>query len=195
MRISSPPLTRPAMLSALKLILAHHDITTFVLCGHSYGTVIAAHILRSPELSSQVSASFLIDPIPFLLHLPSVAYNFVYRLPRTANEWQLWYFASRDPDIARALARHFFWAECILWQEDIVGHRLGVVLCGRDQILDAREVKSYLTGKSDNDCPRWTSDDGLLDILWYPALDHSQVFDTSQTRKTMVDLLEAYVDF
>ncbi|KAI0244982.1 hypothetical protein BJV78DRAFT_1287169 [Lactifluus subvellereus] len=40
-----------------------------------------------------MAATLLIDPIPFLLHYPTVAYNFVYRQPRRANEWQLWYFA------------------------------------------------------------------------------------------------------
>lgn len=181
------------MLSALAGVLDHHAIDKFVVCGHSYGTVIAAHIMRSPSLSERVTAWLLVDPIPFLLHLPAVAYNFVYRAPRTANEWQLWYFASRDPDVARALARHFFWAECVLWREDIAGRRVGVVLSGRDQIVDAREVHEYLTGKEENDAARWTSDNGLLDVLWYPDLDHSQVFDALQDRQPMVEMLARFI--
>jgi len=58
--------------------------------------------------SSPIAAALLIDPTPFLLHHPSVAYNFVYRHPRHANGWQLWYFASRDANVACALSRHFF---------------------------------------------------------------------------------------
>ena len=129
------------MLKALMTVVDKHKFTRFVVCGHSYGTVVAAHMMRDPEISPRVAGWALIDPIPFLLHLPAVAYNFVYRTPKTANEWQLWYFASRDPDIARALARHFFWAESILWKEDLKGRKVGVTLSGRDQIVDAEEFQ------------------------------------------------------
>lgn len=191
MRISPPPLTRQAMLDAVEMVLAHHHIDSFVVAGHSYGTVVAAYLMRSP-LASRVTGWLLVDPIPFLLHQPAVAYNFVYRTPRTANEWQLWYFASRDPDIARALSRHFFWSECILWREDVRARRVAVVLSGRDQIVDAPEVWRYLT---DDAAPsaRWTAPDGLLDVLWYPELDHAQVFDKTANRKPMVEVLERFV--
>ena len=59
--------------------------------------VVATHILHDAHLSTRVAAMLFIDPIPFLLHLPNIAYNFVYRDLRIANEWELWYFASRDP--------------------------------------------------------------------------------------------------
>jgi pimeloyl-ACP methyl ester carboxylesterase len=193
MRISPPPLTRTAMLEGIQLVLDHHGFDQFVVCGHSYGTVLSAHLMRSPELSPRVTAWLLVDPIPFLLHLPAVAYNFVYRAPRSANEWQLWYFASRDPDIARALARHFFWAESILWKEDLAGRRVGVVLSGRDQIVDAEEVRRYLTGE-DEARFRWESEDGLLEVLWYPDLDHSKMFDTRDSRRPMVTTLSRFVE-
>ncbi|EKM52202.1 uncharacterized protein PHACADRAFT_148672 [Phanerochaete carnosa HHB-10118-sp] len=192
MRISPPPLPRPAMLNAIKLVLAFHNINSFVVCGHSYGTVVSTHIMRSPEISKRVTAWLLVDPIPFLLHQPAVAYNFVYRPPKTANEWQLWYFASRDPDIARTLARHFFWAENILWREDIVGRRVGVVLSGRDQVVNAGEVRRYLTQGADPEfC--WVSEDSMLEVLWYPNLDHSKVFDTHRDRKPMVEMMGRFV--
>jgi hypothetical protein len=38
---------------------------------------------------SIIAPVLLIDPITFLLHHPAVAYNFLYRYPRHANEWQL----------------------------------------------------------------------------------------------------------
>lgn len=180
------------MLDAIKLVLAFHNIDDFVVCGHSYGTVISAHIMRSPEISKRVTAWLLVDPIPFLLHQPAVAYNFVYRPPKTANEWQLWYFASRDPDIARTLARHFFWAENILWREDIVGRRVGVVLSGRDQVVDTGEVRRYLTQDDDPEF-RWASEDGMLEVLWYPNLDHSKVFDTHRDRKPMTEMMGRFV--
>lgn len=190
MRITSPPLTREAMLQAITHILDKHNLRRVVVASHSYGTIIAAHMLRDPDLSRRISASLMVDPIPFLLYLPSVAYNFVYRTPKTANEWQLWYFASRDPDISRALARHFFWSQNILFKEDVQDHRLGVVISGRDQIVDAKEVKNYLTESEDMDF-KWEKD--KLQLLYYPDLDHAQVFDTKERRRPMVEIISNFV--
>ncbi|KIP01939.1 hypothetical protein PHLGIDRAFT_79868 [Phlebiopsis gigantea 11061_1 CR5-6] len=198
MRISPPPLARPAMLDGLALLLSHHGLDRFVVCGHSYGTVVAAHVMRCPALAARATGWLLVDPIPFLLHLPAVAHNFVYRAPRGAHEWQLWYFASRDADIARALARHFFWAESTLWREDLAGRRVAVALGARDQIVDAPEVRAYLTGGAGGGRPRgdveaWTGDGGRLQVLWYPALDHAMVFDTARARRPMVEILARFV--
>ncbi|KAI0748753.1 Alpha/Beta hydrolase protein, partial [Daedaleopsis nitida] len=189
MRISPPPPSRPTMLAAIAALLNAHSISRVVVVSHSYGTVIAAHMLRDPDLSERVIAWLFVDPIPFLLHLPAVAYNFVYRQPRAANEWQLWYFASRDPDIARALARHFFWSENILWKEDLAGKDVAVVLSGLDQIVDAKEVWQYLTDE-DTPVPRWKN--GQLKVLYYPNLDHAQVFDSKKCRRPLVDVLRDF---
>ncbi|KAH9900781.1 Alpha/Beta hydrolase protein [Cubamyces lactineus] len=191
MRISRPPLTRAEMLQAITELLDAHNIPRVIVAAHSYGTVIAAHMLREPALAARVSAWLLVDPVPFLLHMPAVAYNFVYRAPRTANEWQLWYFASRDPDIARALARHFFWSQNILWKEDLEGKEVAVVLCGKDQIVDAAEVRRYLTGDDDSDMQFLWKKDGL-EVLFYPELDHATVFDTAQRRRPMVDIIKRF---
>ena len=180
------------MLAALTALLDAHSLPRVVVVAHSYGTVLAAHMLRDPQLSARVSAWMFVDPIPFLLHQPSVAYNFVYRQPRTANEWQLWYFASRDPDVARALARHFFWAENILWKEDLEDRDVAIVLSGRDQIVDAKEVWQYLTGQEDVEEPpfRWTQD--KLEVLYYSDIDHAQVFDAKKRRRPLVDTLHEF---
>ncbi|OCH92258.1 alpha/beta-hydrolase [Obba rivulosa] len=190
MRITRPPLARDAMLAALTRVLDHHKLDSFAVAGHSYGTILAAHMVRTPALAPRIAALLLVDPIPFLLHQPAVAYNFVYRPPRTANEWQLWYFASRDPDIAHALARHFFWSENILWKEDLAGRPAAVVLSGRDQIVDAREVWRYLTGEDELRF-RWKQDG--LEVLYYADLDHAMVFDVDNRRRPMVEILERFV--
>ncbi|EJF66356.1 hypothetical protein DICSQDRAFT_166050 [Dichomitus squalens LYAD-421 SS1] len=193
MHISAPPLSRPEMLAALTALLDVHSISRVVVAAHSYGTVHAAHMLRDPTLSARVSAWLFIDPIPFLLHQPSVAYNFVYRQPRTANEWQLWYFASRDPDIARTLARHFFWAENILWKEDIEGRNVAVVLSELDQIVDAKEVRQYLTDEvTDEPKFRWQKEG--LEVLWYRGIDHAQVFDTKTRRGPLISILQSFAE-
>ncbi|KAK7058276.1 hypothetical protein VNI00_001907 [Paramarasmius palmivorus] len=197
---------RQKMLDALYAVMKSlgEDWERATLVAHSYGTAIAAHDIRtrlraeahdgtlpyrdndepaspSAEPQSPIFTSYLlIDPIPFLLHLPPVAYNFLYRAPwrnrsselgsqsrslwqrlynsYNANEWQLWYFASRDLEVAYTLSRRFFWDDVVLWKEDL-GLALdtqattssseipvAVVLSGGDQIVPAAAVKSYLTG-------------------------------------------------
>jgi hypothetical protein len=86
----------------------------------------------------------------------------------SAAAWQLWYFASRDADIARTLFRSFFWTECVVWREDIevflsgnsvdgpavTGgldsnrfRNMAVVLGGMDQVVPAEAIRRYLTGE------------------------------------------------
>ncbi|KAJ3846575.1 hypothetical protein EV368DRAFT_88799 [Lentinula lateritia] len=192
MHISSPQLIppRPAMLHALHTTLHSLGISRAVLASHSYGTVIAAHLIRDQPHPPLFTSHLLIDPIPFLLHLPPVATNFLYRSPRQANEWQLWYFASRDPDIAYVLGRCFFWAENVLWKEDLDSSvKFAVVLSGRDQIVPAPLVRRYLTGEDDVK-ERWDSD--RLSVLYYPELDHATVFDSKERRRGMVDILDRF---
>ena len=193
MRITSPPLSRHVFCSEVQRILSQQHIINFVLVGHSYGTALSTHILHDPLLRPRISSLLLVDPIPFLLHLPTVAYNFIYREPKTANEWQLWYFASRDMGIAHALARHFFWTEIILWKEELDGLRSAVVLAGQDSVLDAKEVWRYLTGKAQPTevTDEWTENE--MTVLWYQGLDHSQVFLTKERREPMVKLLQRFV--
>ncbi|KAI0293580.1 hypothetical protein BC826DRAFT_1105012 [Russula brevipes] len=157
-----------------------------------------------------IAAVLLMDPIPFLLHHPSVAYNFVYRQPRRANERQLWYFSSRDPDTARALLRHFFWFECALFREDVLTASaqgdgrtplpIAVSLSGRDQIVDGPAVRAYLTGGEQEDVDeegsagalsRWAQDE--LEVLYFPDLDHATVFDTRRDRSALLEVLHRFV--
>ncbi|KII89162.1 hypothetical protein PLICRDRAFT_698270 [Plicaturopsis crispa FD-325 SS-3] len=189
MRITTPPLSSSANCEAISRILDSLGLQRVVICSHSYGTVVTAHMLHS-ALSDRVAAALLVDPIPFLLHLPNVAYNFVYRKPRTANEWELWYFASRDPDISRALSRHFFWAENVLWKEELEDRQFAVALSGEDQIVHAQEVRRYLTGEEEMK-RRWSND--TLEVLFYPGLDHATIFDVKERRKPLEDILRRFV--
>lgn len=190
MHMTNPLLSRVETMSSITRILDSLNIYQFVIVSHSYGTVVSTHILHDSHLSTRVAATLFIDPIPFLLHLPSIAFNFVYRKPRTANEWELWYFASRDADISRAMSRHFFWTENILWKEELENKQIGVVLSGDDQIVDAEEVRKYLTGE-ERMTKRWATDD--LEVLFYPGLDHAMVFDTEDRRKPVLDIIHRFV--
>ncbi|KAF8967355.1 hypothetical protein BDZ97DRAFT_1804672 [Flammula alnicola] len=82
----------------------------------------------------------------------------------SASAWQLWYFASRDADIARTLYRSFFWTEGGIWREEIgafvngdgveestngvvrrKGRNVAVALGGMDQIVPSEAIRRYLT--------------------------------------------------
>lgn len=243
---------RTVMLDAISATLTSLDIPKAILATHSFGTTIAAHVIRSRQakdipvaspvalsdemttsllptsfndlgegsstspLASKISSILMIDPIPILLHLPDVAFNFLYRSPSSANEWQLWYFASRDADVARVLGRHFFWHDCVLWKEDILPDRnalerdrkwegrVAVLLSGNDQIVASSKVWTYLTSealhpsrsvrrgsKEEELVDSWTSPDpeGKLQVLFYHGLDHATVFDTAERRKRMVEVV------
>ena len=120
-RLTSPPLPKEEFLAHLTAILRQHapQWNEFLLVSHSYGSVLTTHMLRSPSLGPRIKGVLLIDPVSILLHLPDIAYNFTRRKPRTANEWQLWYFASMDLGVAEGLGRHFFWRENIIWREEL----------------------------------------------------------------------------
>ncbi|KAF9233338.1 hypothetical protein BU15DRAFT_54018 [Melanogaster broomeanus] len=188
-RITSPPLSRAATVIAIQLILKGLSVRRVVIASHSYGTVVTAHIFRSPELASCVAATLFVDPIPFLLHLPDVAYNFMYRSPKTANEWLLWYFASRDPDVARTLSRHFFWTENLLWKEDLHGKAVAVALSGQDQVVNSAQVRRYLTGE-DEVKKHWKG--GELEVLYHPELDHAMMFDYKDSRRLLINVLDRF---
>lgn len=148
-RLTHPILTRTEFLSQLTLILDEQGYSRFVLVSHSYGSVFSTYILTDEKLCSRVSATFLMDPVTILLHMPDVAFNFTVRKPKKANEWQLWYFASKDPGTAYTLGRHFFWSENILWRDHITsltdrGMRITASLAERDLIVDAAAVGAYL---------------------------------------------------
>lgn len=193
-RITSPPLSASKTCDAIGHVLDDLKLPRVVVISHSYGTVVTAHLFRSAAFAPRISATIFIDPIPFCLHLPTVAYNFVYRVPKGANEWQLHYFASRDPDISRALSRHFFWTENVLWKDDLAGKRVAIVLSGKDQIVPSENVRQYLTGESDVN-EKWTStgDDGVLEVLFYPGIDHATIFDDREKIRQVLDVAHRYV--
>lgn len=193
----------------------------FVLAAHSYGTIMSAQVLRDRRLSSRVSATLLIDPVSFLLHMPDVAYNFTARKPVRANEWLLWYFASKDPQIAHTLGRHFFWSENVLWRDQIDhllenhGMRLTVSLASDDLIVNTRAVRDYLECGDVPDVEVVKEKDGQrhielqssgachpvskawrgkgLETFWWDGHDHAGVFDQKIDRAQLIKVLDEYV--
>ncbi|KAF7359129.1 AB hydrolase-1 domain-containing protein [Mycena sanguinolenta] len=215
-RMTGPMPPRRIILDSINDILEDLNIGQVTLAAQSYGTFLAGHIVCPPDdaastndpaltLNHKVAALVLIDPIPFLLHLPTVAHNFLYRAPGRwrANEWQLWYFASRDADVARVLGRCFFWEEGCIWREDLQrfsaegNRRVSVLLGGGDQIVPSAAVRDYLIADevvewtpAGAGSERWVSRTEQLEVLWFPGLDHATVFETKERRKVLIQALE-----
>ena len=199
-RITGPMPEQAQICTEILHILEKHDWKKFVLVSHSYGSIISTHLLKHAQLAPRIGPVLLIDPVSFLLHLPDVAYNFTCRIPRRANEHQLYYFASMDMGVAHTLARRFFWSENILWKDDVQSRRLSVALSGKDLIVDTRTVGRYLAGckygEMEERADEWQSQDWSgngLEILWFEWKDHAQVFDHPRDYGRLIDVLRRYV--
>lgn len=177
-------------------ILKFHNIDKVVLATHSYGSVIATHLLRNEDTAPKIGPVLFIDPVTFLLHLPDVAYNFTARKPRTANEHQLYYFASMDMMVSQTLARHFFWSDNILWKEDLRNRDVTVSLGGRDLIVDTETVGKYVNSidlRSED--KKWKDHTWVgsgLETLWWPTMDHAQVFERKEGRAKLARVVKEY---
>lgn len=193
-RITHPALERKQMCEEILSILLKHGWEKVILVSHSYGSVIATHLLKDDTTSGFIGPTLFIDPVSFLLHLPDVAYNFTCRQPTRANEHQLYYFASTDMFVAHTLSRRFFWSENILWKNEIQQRPVTVVLCGKDIIVDTETVGRYLSGTTLGE-EHWKHQQWRgqgLDILWFDDLDHAQVFDSKKDYGRLVEVVRAY---
>lgn len=222
-RITHSALNNDELCAELRQILTEHNYDRFVLVSHSYGSVISTSIMADTMLRPKVASALFVDPVSFLLHTPDVAYNFTVRQPQHANEWQLWYFASKDPSIAHALGRRFFWSQNVIWRKDVKdfvneGKRLTVSLAGKDLIVNTEAVGRYLANISDNEeerCGSGAVEDNKhcisqrstgdawkekkwegngLDVLWFDQLDHGQVFDKNMMRARLVGVVQRYCE-
>jgi hypothetical protein len=112
----------------------------------------------------------------------------------------LWYFGSKDIGVAHTLSRTFFWSENILWKEDLFFHHTTVFLSGKDSIINAPEVRTYLEDMEKHDREKDSEQDearnlggsmpglckrGSLEVVWCAELDHGQVFDLAAWRERL----------
>ncbi|KAH8722939.1 hypothetical protein GQ44DRAFT_342004 [Phaeosphaeriaceae sp. PMI808] len=195
-RITGPILDRDETCRQINMILERHGFEKVVLVSHSYGSVVSTHLLQNTTTAAKIGPILFVDPVTFLLHLPDVAYNFTARKPRTANEHQLYYFASVDMMVAHTLSRHFFWAHNLLWKDTLRGRDVTVSLGGRDLIVDTETVGKYLSGvdlKSEDG--RWKDHEWKgtgLETIWWPTVDHAQVFERKDGRAKLAQVLREY---
>jgi hypothetical protein len=102
--------------------------------------------------------------------------------------------------VAHTLSRRFYWAENILWKEDLQNRRVAVSLAERDLIVDTQAIGAYLTGADDwaLETKGWKDgiwkDGGGLEVLWFQELDHAQVFDKERTRRMLVEVVRRFSD-
>jgi hypothetical protein len=85
-----------------------------------------------------------------------------------------------------------------LWKEDIQEHRVAIVLAGRDVIVDANAIGTYLMGSDDWSLETESWENGVwkgnrLDILWLQELNHGEVFSRRRERKRLVDIVRRFV--
>ncbi|KAI4136383.1 MAG: hypothetical protein LQ341_005637 [Variospora aurantia] len=196
-RLTHAPMRKDELCAEILAILDHHGYDRFVIIGQSFGTIIAAQMLHHAAIGPRIASLILFDPVTFLLHLTEMAYNFTRRRPRTANQHQLYYFASTDIGIAHTLARCTFWSESILWKEELEGRRCTVVLGARDIVVAAEQVGRYLTRekgvraaddkrKDEDGWKRrgWTGKG--IDVLWFEENDHGEIIDTREGREVLI---------
>ncbi|KAF2433035.1 alpha beta hydrolase fold family [Tothia fuscella] len=189
-RITHTALERDEMVAEILQILEKHGWKECVLVAHSYGTIIATHLLENEKARSRIGPMVLIDPVCLSIHLGDIAFNFAYRSPRKASEHQLHYFACTDMVVAHTITRRFMWTENALWKEEIKGRKVTVVLAGQDIIVDTGALGKYLSVDEDWKSRLWALDG--LNLLWYGELNHAQVFDTRKDREAVVDAVTAY---
>ena len=158
-----------------------------------------------------------VDPVAFSFHTSTVPYNFLRRKPKSASEWQLWYFASTDLMVAHALSRGFgFWGESSLWRGDVDvgrGWRCATLLAGRDIVTDTETLGRWFVRAEGRG--EWWKEDGDVrseelknwealkkkgrgegecgvEVLWFEECNHSEIFDKDEDRKRLLDLMLDY---
>jgi len=127
--------------------------------GHSYGTIVATWCIK--QKPSLVRGAVLIDPVCFLLFLPTTTRAFVYGVPCSTIEHVIDFFMAKDIYIGSTITRHFWWWENILWVEEIPSRLRGsmsVFLSGRDFIVPSRQVLKHLQAQGIG-CGWWAESD------------------------------------
>lgn len=98
--------------------------------------------------------------------------------------------------VSHTLFRRFFWADSILWKEDIQNRRVSVALAGRDIVTNAELIRAYLTSSDNWFTATWDRADGYwrgsrLDVLWFQDLGHGQAFEEKETRSRLIQVAKS----
>ena len=109
---SIKPLSRVDTLEAVECICSEHGIDRFVVGGYSFGSIPAGWLATA--MPWRVSQAIFLDPVCFLLVLPDVCYQFLYRQPKCLKGALFRYFTGAEIAVNYTLRRHFWWYEVSL---------------------------------------------------------------------------------
>ncbi|ORX97333.1 alpha/beta-hydrolase [Basidiobolus meristosporus CBS 931.73] len=124
-------------------MLEAHGFRNACFIGHSLGSMVVSWMVNNHL--KRVKSAIFIDPICFLLFNPSVAYNFVYRVPKTAREYFLHYYASKELFISNFISRYFIWFNSVLLTDRAnLPKKMSVYLSENDLLIPSRAVEKYL---------------------------------------------------
>ncbi|KAI9019487.1 Alpha/Beta hydrolase protein [Phycomyces nitens] len=140
----------------IERMLHRHHFQDAVFVAHSLGTAVTSWSLKL--IPRSICGVVMLDPICFMLHYRDVCGNFVYRLPTTAGQCIIKYFASSELYISYYISRHFHWFQTALYVTPKVTHNpsmaqmttqmpqnIKVFLSENDSIVDSLRVDRYLT--------------------------------------------------
>ncbi|WIA42305.1 hypothetical protein OEZ86_008319 [Tetradesmus obliquus] len=125
--------------------LARHGLSSAAVLGHSYGSLVAARLVRlAPEV---VHTLAVVDPVCFAMHMPNLVKYFLYSPHASGNAVADAFIALLRSEIhcARNFTRNFFWATINLFDEHLPERTL-VVLSGTDLLCPTAYVRDWLEG-------------------------------------------------
>ncbi|KAH7349623.1 hypothetical protein B0T11DRAFT_133261 [Plectosphaerella cucumerina] len=209
-RITAPLPTTKELVGGIATIIGNHynkvdGSDEFVLVSHSFGSLMLSPLLQRPDVASRVASLVVVDPLPFLIHLPDLTYNLTRRKPRLShpNDWRMRFFAT-DPNVSYTFARRFCWHDFVLWTEQLQGRRTTVILGGEDGLINADAVASYIYygdlkfAREDRrewrTTPgRWTGQEELA-LYYLDGLDHCESILHPVGRAALAKVVGAYCE-
>lgn len=152
----------------VKEALELHRLRDCLGVGHSFGTLPIAWVLRNyPGIFHR---TIMLDPVAIFLNLPDVCVNFLYKRPHSLTGHMMRYFGAREFGIAKAMMRHFFWTDGVLFPEQLP-EGSSVVLMGNDRVCPVTDI---YTGSARIPHLRAEVIDGLDHghfLFWPPAME------------------------
>ncbi|KAI9302793.1 Alpha/Beta hydrolase protein [Cunninghamella echinulata] len=173
--VDQVPLTED-IVKDIEQMLHRHGYKHAVFVSHSLGTAVTSWLMKyTPSI---VAGSVFIDPICFLLHYPTLCFNFIHRIPTQISEYFTKFVASRELYISHYISRHFRWYE-IIYFPDLINkngtlnptspiRNSTVFLSEKDGIVASPTIANHLV-ESGVDCrvmPKLEHAGFLIDWSW-----------------------------
>jgi pimeloyl-ACP methyl ester carboxylesterase len=144
-------------------------IVKCIMAGHSIGTALVRWMdLYFPEM---IHGRIFIDPICFNLWTHHIAFNALYRSPRSLNEAFIKFVGMSEAGIATFLHRYFVWFQNTYFTDQLPDNCV-IFLAGKDDIVNAPNVLHYLqNNKARNETRK---------IMYNSHFHHGQIMASPQ---------------